>query len=112
MELEHAQSVLPLRPRLHVRAIQVLAANLIRRGPGTAWEIYALQTRREWIDLRVCDRFLSREEVDRARADLFPGCKLDLIGCRRSQARQEPAALRQSGMAAAPKSGRATPVRS
>lgn len=78
--LRIARSVLPLRPRLHLLAIQVLAANLIRRGPVTAWEIYTLQTRREWLDHRVSDHFFSREELDRACADLFPGCRLDVIG--------------------------------
>jgi ubiquinone/menaquinone biosynthesis C-methylase UbiE len=78
--LRIARSVLPLRPRLRLRAVLVLAANVIRRGPVTAREIYRLQTRREWLDHRVSDRFFSREELDRACADLLPGCRLDVIG--------------------------------
>jgi SAM-dependent methyltransferase len=70
----------PLRPRLHALALQALAANLIRRGPGTAWEIYRLSTRREWLDHRVSDRFFTREELVRCCDTLFPGYRLDVLG--------------------------------
>jgi 2-polyprenyl-3-methyl-5-hydroxy-6-metoxy-1,4-benzoquinol methylase len=55
--------LVPLRPRLHAMAVLWLAANLARRGPVTAWEIYRLHTRRQWLDHRVSDRFFSREEL-------------------------------------------------
>jgi ubiquinone/menaquinone biosynthesis C-methylase UbiE len=42
--------LVPLRPRLHAMAVLRLGANLVRRGPATAWEIYRLHTRREWLD--------------------------------------------------------------
>lgn len=71
---------IPLRPRLHALAVAALAANLIRRGPGTAWEIYRLSTRREWLDHRVSDRFFSRDELVRCCAALFPGYRLDILG--------------------------------
>jgi ubiquinone/menaquinone biosynthesis C-methylase UbiE len=70
----------PLRPRLHALAVQVLAANLARRGPGTAWEIYRLSTRREWLDHRVSDRYFTREELVRCCDALFPGYRLDVLG--------------------------------
>jgi SAM-dependent methyltransferase len=70
----------PLRPRLHALAVQALAANLVRRGPATAWQIYRLTTRREWLDHRVSDRFFSREELIRCCDELFPGYRLDIIG--------------------------------
>jgi ubiquinone/menaquinone biosynthesis C-methylase UbiE len=70
----------PLRPRLHALAVQVLAANLARRGPGTAWEIYRLSTRREWLDHRVSDRYFTREELVRCSDALFPGYRLDVLG--------------------------------
>ncbi len=71
---------IPLRPRLHALALQKLARNLLVRKPGTAWEIYRLATRREWLDHRVSDRFFSREELVRCCDALFPGYRLDILG--------------------------------
>ena len=70
----------PLRPRLHAMALLALAANLIRRGPGTAWEIYRLSTRRAWLDHRVSDRFFGQVELVRCCDALFPGYRLDHLG--------------------------------
>ena len=70
----------PLRPRLHAMALLALAANLIRRGPGTAWEIYRLSTRRAWLDHRVSDRFFGQVELVRCCDALFPGYRLDNLG--------------------------------
>jgi SAM-dependent methyltransferase len=72
--------LVPLRPRLHAGAVLRFRANLARRGPATAWEIYRLSTRREWLDHRVSDRFSSREELDQCSATLFPGCQLERLG--------------------------------
>jgi len=72
--------LVPLRPRLHAGAVLRFGANLASRGPATAWEIYRLSTRREWLDHRVSDRFFSREELDQCCADLFPGCQLERLG--------------------------------
>jgi SAM-dependent methyltransferase len=72
--------VLPLRPRLHALALRKLGADLVRRGPVTAWEIYRLSTRREWLDHRVTDRFFSREELERSCETLFPGYRCDILG--------------------------------
>lgn len=72
--------VVPLRPRLRALAVQNLAANLVRRGPATAWEIYRLSTTREWLDHRVTDRFFSRDELEGSCEALFPGCRLDILG--------------------------------
>jgi SAM-dependent methyltransferase len=70
----------PLRPRLQALAAQKLAANLARRGPATAWEIYRLSTRRAWLDHRVSDRFFTRDELERCCQSLFPGYRLDILG--------------------------------
>lgn len=75
-----AQWLVPLRPRLHAMAGLGLAANLARRGPGTAWEIYRLKTRREWLHHRVSDRFFARVEMVRCCDELFPGYRLDVLG--------------------------------
>ncbi len=72
--------VLPLRPRLHGLAVQKFSVNLVRRGPATAWEIYRLSTRREWLDHRVTDHFFSQEELERCCETLFPGCRFDILG--------------------------------
>ena len=72
--------MVPLRPRLHAMAVLRLGANLARRGPATAWEIYRLSTRREWLDHRVSDRFFSREELGQCCATLFPSCRLERLG--------------------------------
>jgi SAM-dependent methyltransferase len=53
---------------------------LIRRGPVTAWEIYRLSTRREWLDHLVTDRFFSLEELERSCQALFPGYRFDILG--------------------------------
>ncbi|MCW2933981.1 MAG: Methyltransferase type 11 [Actinomycetia bacterium] len=75
-----AHRVVPLRPRLHALALQKLSVNLILRGPSTAWEVYRLSTRREWLDHRVTDRFFSREELERSCQSLFPGYRFDILG--------------------------------
>jgi 2-polyprenyl-3-methyl-5-hydroxy-6-metoxy-1,4-benzoquinol methylase len=72
--------VVPLRPRLRGMAVLCLSANLIRRGPATAWEIYRLSTRREWLDHRVTDRFFSREQLEQSCQALFPGYRFDILG--------------------------------
>jgi SAM-dependent methyltransferase len=72
--------MVPLRPRLHAMAVLRLGANLVRRGPATAWEIYLLHTRREWLDHLVSDRFFSRRELQQCCATLFPGCQMERLG--------------------------------
>ena len=74
------ERLVPLRPRLHAVSVLRLGANLIRRGPLTAWEIYRLSTRREWLDHLVTDRFFSREELERVCRDLLPGYRFDILG--------------------------------
>lgn len=49
------------------------------RGPATAWEIYRLSTRRDWLGHRVSDRFFSREELARSCQTLFPGCRIESL---------------------------------
>lgn len=74
------QRLVPLRPRLHAGAVLRLGTGLVRRGPASAWEIYRLSTRREWLDHRVSDRFFSPEELQQCCATLFPGCKMEGLG--------------------------------
>jgi SAM-dependent methyltransferase len=74
------RAIVPLRPRLHGLAVQKLGSDLVRRGPATAWEIYRLSTRREWLDHRVTDRFFSREELECSCGALFPGYRFDILG--------------------------------
>jgi ubiquinone/menaquinone biosynthesis C-methylase UbiE len=68
--------LLPLRVRLHGLAVLRLGRDAARRGPGTAWELYRLSTRREWLDHLVTDRFFSREELQGCCDRLFPGYQL------------------------------------
>jgi hypothetical protein len=83
-ELHPAQRILqrlvPLRARLHAGAVLRFGTNLAPRGPAAAWEIYRLQTRREWLDHRVSDRFFSRDELAQCSAALFPGGQLERLG--------------------------------
>jgi ubiquinone/menaquinone biosynthesis C-methylase UbiE len=72
--------MVPLRPRLHAMAVLRLGANLIRRGPVAAWQIYRLSICREWLDHLVTDRFFSREELERSCRALFPGYRFDILG--------------------------------
>ena len=74
------QRMVPLRPRLHAGAVLRLGTDLVHRGPASAWEIYRLSTRREWLDHRVSDRFFSPEELQQCCATLFLGCKMERLG--------------------------------
>ena len=72
--------IVPLRPRLHALALQKLGVGLVRGRPATAWEIYRLSTRREWLDHRVTDRFFSHEELERSCEALFPCYRFEILG--------------------------------
>lgn len=74
------EQLVPLRLRLQGQAVLRLGLNQLRRGPATAWEIYRLQIRPDWLDHRVTDRFFSREELERTSQVLFPGGRLDEVG--------------------------------
>jgi SAM-dependent methyltransferase len=74
------QRLVPLRPRLHAGAVLRFRTDLVRRGPATAWEIYRLSTRREWLDHRLSDRFFSRDELEQCCAALLPGGKMERLG--------------------------------
>jgi SAM-dependent methyltransferase len=74
------QRLVPLRPRLHAGAVMRLGTNLARHGPATAWEIYRLSTRREWLDHRVTDRFFTPALLDQCRAALLPGSTTERLG--------------------------------
>jgi len=74
------QRMVPLRPRLHAVAVLRFGRNLVQRGAATAWEIYRLSTRKEWLDHRVSDRFFSPEQLEECSATLLPGCQLTRLG--------------------------------
>jgi SAM-dependent methyltransferase len=74
------QRLVPLRPRLHAGAVLRFGTDLVHRGPATAWQIYRLSTRKQWLDHRVSDRFFSLEELQQCCATLFPGCKIERLG--------------------------------
>lgn len=71
--------VVPLRWRLHGLAICQFGSGLVRRGPAAAWEIYRLSTG-AWLDHRVSDRFVSREEFEQACGAVFPACEVRDLG--------------------------------
>lgn len=73
--------VVPLRWRLHGLAICQFGSRLVRREPAVAWEIYRLSTG-AWLDHRVSDRFVSREEFERACGAVFPACEVRDLGGR------------------------------
>jgi 2-polyprenyl-3-methyl-5-hydroxy-6-metoxy-1,4-benzoquinol methylase len=75
-----AQALLPLRLRLHALALLQGGRNVVRRGPATAWRIYRLAVKREWLDHRVSDRPFSLNALRSSCADLFPGCRLETVG--------------------------------
>jgi 2-polyprenyl-3-methyl-5-hydroxy-6-metoxy-1,4-benzoquinol methylase len=72
--------VVSLRLRLRALAVKTLGANVARRGLPTAWQIYRLSTRPEWLDHRVSDRFFSRSELEHSCETLFPGHRFDTLG--------------------------------
>jgi SAM-dependent methyltransferase len=71
--------VVPLRWRLHGLAVCQFGPGLVRRGPAVAWEIYRLSTG-AWLDHRVSDRFVSREEFEQACRAVFPACDVRDLG--------------------------------
>jgi SAM-dependent methyltransferase len=74
------ERVVPLRTRLRGLAVLFLGRNIRARGPATAWQIYRLSTRPEWLDHRVSDRFFSRTELERSCEALLPGYRFDILG--------------------------------
>jgi ubiquinone/menaquinone biosynthesis C-methylase UbiE len=65
-----------LRGRLHALAVLRLASNTVRRGRGTAWEIYRLSTG-AGLDHRVSDRYFTLDELEQSCRTLFPGCTIE-----------------------------------
>ncbi|ADB33642.1 Methyltransferase type 11 [Kribbella flavida DSM 17836] len=74
-------SARPANPRwwLYGGEIRKFLRNLVRRGPAEAWEIFRLSTGR-WLDHRVSDRYLSREQFERVYAEAFPGATFTRVG--------------------------------
>jgi ubiquinone/menaquinone biosynthesis C-methylase UbiE len=56
-----------------------LARNLVRRGRAEAWEIFKLSTG-DWLDHRVSDRYLSRQQFEEIYAAVFPGATFTQVG--------------------------------
>ncbi|GAA1558594.1 class I SAM-dependent methyltransferase [Kribbella lupini] len=62
---------------LYGNEVRRLLRNLVRRGVREAWEIFRLSTG-PWLDHRVSDRYLSREQFETRYAETFP----DAVFCR------------------------------
>jgi SAM-dependent methyltransferase len=75
-----AESLVPVRLRLHALGLLRLSVTSVRRGPATAWRIYRLSTKREWLDHLVSDRPFSRDALRRSCEVLFPGCQFAVLG--------------------------------
>jgi len=75
-----AETVLPVRLRLHCLSLLRLSSRTVRLGPSAAWRIYRLSTKRAWLDHLVSDRPFSRDALRSSCEVLFPGCRLDRLG--------------------------------
>jgi SAM-dependent methyltransferase len=71
----------PANPRwwLYGGAVRKLLPNLVRRGPAPAWEIFRLSTG-AWLDHRVSDRYLNREQFERGYGEIFPTARFANVG--------------------------------
>lgn len=71
----------PANPRwwLYGGELRKLLRNSVRRGPAEAWEIYRLSTG-AWLDHRVSDRYLSREQFERAYRQVFTTAGFGNVG--------------------------------
>ena len=74
------QTAVPLRLRLHALAVLRGGRDLAHRGPATAWRIYRLATKRDWLDHRVSDRPFSLGVLRSICADLFPASRIETVG--------------------------------
>jgi len=74
-------SARPANPRwwLYGGQLRKLARNLVLRGRADAWEIFKLSTG-EWLDHRVSDRYLSRQQFEKTYAAVFPGASFTRVG--------------------------------
>ena len=59
--------------------VRKLFRNLRQRGPTEAVEIFLLSTG-DWLDHRVSDRYLSREQFEQTYGELFPRAHFDRVG--------------------------------
>ena len=64
---------------LYAGEVRKLFRNLRQRGPTEAVEIFLLSTG-EWLDHRVSDRYLSREQFEQAYGEVFPRAHFDRVG--------------------------------
>ncbi|MGC4938042.1 class I SAM-dependent methyltransferase [Kribbella sp. DT2] len=67
------------RWRLYANELRKLLRNVVRRGPREAWEIFQLSTG-PWLDHRVSDRYLSREQFEQRYAEVFPHATFVRVG--------------------------------
>ncbi len=67
------------RWRLYGNEVRKLLRNLVRRGAREAWEIFRLSTG-PWLDHRVSDRYLSREQFEQVYAEVFPQATFTRVG--------------------------------
>ncbi|GAA3597446.1 class I SAM-dependent methyltransferase [Nonomuraea rosea] len=71
----------PANPRwwLYGGEVRRLLRDLVRRGPAEAGEIFRLSTG-AWLDHRVSDRYLSREQFERIYREVFPTARFQDVG--------------------------------
>lgn len=67
------------RWRLYGNEVRKLLRNLVRRDAREAWEIFTLSTG-PWLDHRVSDRYLNREQFEHVYAGVFPGATFSRVG--------------------------------
>ncbi|MEV6283395.1 methyltransferase domain-containing protein [Kribbella sp. NPDC051770] len=67
------------RWRLYGNEVRKLLRNLVRRDAREAWEIFRLSTG-PWLDHRVSDRYLSREQFEKLYAEAFPDATFTRVG--------------------------------
>jgi ubiquinone/menaquinone biosynthesis C-methylase UbiE len=67
------------RWRLYGNELRKLLRNLARCGAHEAWEIFQLSTG-AWLDHRVSDRYLSREQFEQVYAEVFPDAAFTRVG--------------------------------
>ncbi|WP_432938240.1 class I SAM-dependent methyltransferase [Kribbella sp. CA-253562] len=67
------------RWRLYGNEVRKLLRNLVRRDAREAWEIFQLSTG-PWLDHRVSDRYLSREQFRSVYAEVFPQARFTRVG--------------------------------
>jgi uncharacterized membrane protein len=73
LQLEQRQWAGPLPPPAILYQYEQVRAGLVERIVAMAETAATGETRRDWLDHRITDRFFSRDELERNCQSLFPG---------------------------------------